>query len=145
VQQAEATRPPVTLGVQLGPRGEQNIEHLGATDADDRGRVKGTDGLIDPRLQLGETIEDLSGSRRVISAEGVFQFLDRVGCWKPGHRYRLRGPGYTLLAIIIGDRKAPCKQLGPFVRPLRSHSHTRAWRSLRRAKARHADAGYCAC
>src|SRR6516225_5097500 len=47
VQEAEATRPPATFGVQVRTSGKQNIKHFGTTSADNRGRVEWTDGLVD--------------------------------------------------------------------------------------------------
>ena len=54
-------------------------QHFGATDGENRGRVERTDGLIDLRLHLGMTLENLLDLPRVISFLSQLQFLYKFG------------------------------------------------------------------
>src|SRR5262249_40050678 len=80
MQQAEPTCPPATLGVQSGPGGEQNIEHLGTAYVDNCWRFEWADGFIDPGLELGMAIKDLPNDFGFIAPECQFQFFHGVGC-----------------------------------------------------------------
>jgi hypothetical protein len=107
MQQAEATRPPATFGVEVGPSGKQSIKHLGTTSADNRWRVEWTDGLVDSCLQLGKTIKDLLNDGYAVAPECLFQFLDWVVL---SHKQSLRTirVGVVPLDTSMSNGKTSC-------------------------------------
>src|SRR5262245_51338290 len=99
MQQAEAACPPATLGIQVSPSGEHNVEHLGTASVDDWGGVEWTDGFIDLGLELGMALKDLPNDSRLIAPECLFQFFDRLGGLRLGHFHILLqlGPAYKAI------------------------------------------------
>ena len=78
VQEAEATCPPTTPGVDVGPRGQQDVDHLGAATIDYRRRIKRADGIVDPCLHLGMAFEKLANAVGVAGSECFLYMLNGI-------------------------------------------------------------------
>ena len=69
----EAARPPPALGVEVGPGGDQSVDHLPAPGAVQRRRVERADRVVDPLQQGRMTREQPSDERDVIGLDRLHQ------------------------------------------------------------------------
>ena len=68
------------VGVQIGARGQQDVEHHGTAGVDDRRRIEWADWFVDLRLDLGMRFQELADLVGVIDLKCLPDLLDRIGC-----------------------------------------------------------------
>lgn len=78
IEQPEASGPPAAAGVDVGARCKKNIQHLAASNLNNRRRIKISDGLVDLCLQCRKAFEQSAHGRRVVIAEGRTDERNRV-------------------------------------------------------------------
>ncbi len=66
VQEAESTRPPLALGIDVRAGGKQHVDHRAAPGAIQGRRIEGADWPIDRGPQLAVVVEKKTGTFHVI-------------------------------------------------------------------------------
>ena len=76
VEETESARPPAALGVDVGARVEQHVEHLATTHAGNGGGVERPERFVDPGFDRGMAFEQFTEQRSVVPLKSLMQLSD---------------------------------------------------------------------